>query len=66
MKRLEKRYSAKYGASPTANLAYINQHGPEAFLRKVDAEMTCPNCGSLFSMHRWECPSCGHPRNKND
>ncbi len=60
VKRLDKRYRLKYGTSAIENLRDIQEHGLEAFAAMDRQRWTCPQCGALMSMHRYECRSCGY------
>ncbi len=59
LKQLDKRYRTKYSTNVLENLAYIRDHGMDAFLDKQAAEWTCPDCGALICMHRGKCLKCG-------
>ncbi|MBN1524521.1 MAG: DUF3795 domain-containing protein [Spirochaetales bacterium] len=58
IRNLDKRYRQNYGVSIVDNLLYIKTHGKQSFIRKEKAKWTCPQCGSLFSMHREICLTC--------
>jgi rubrerythrin len=40
------------------NLDAIRTHGMDCFLREQAEKYRCPACGSIFGVHRNECPSC--------
>ena len=60
LKELDKRYRAKYHMSMLENLSYIKENGMEEFLSREEARWTCPECCGIISVHRNECPNCGH------
>ena len=62
MKQLDKRYRTKYGMSMLENLAYIKEHGMEAFLAREEEKWQCKHCNAILSVHRKECLNCGEPR----
>lgn len=57
----ETRYNSAYPLfeSPMENLAYIRQHGMEAFLRKEQVAWTCCDCGEVICVHTGICSGCG-------
>ena len=62
LKRLDKRYVAKYGMSMLENLAFIEAQGLEAFVTSERIRWACPECGSLICVHREDCMVCGRAR----
>jgi hypothetical protein len=62
IKQLDKRYRTKYGMSMMENLAYIKEHGLEAFVKHEEARWACPECGATLSVHRKACMQCGWNR----
>ncbi|MHB0857824.1 MAG: DUF3795 domain-containing protein [Anaerolineae bacterium] len=58
LRDLDKRYRTKYRMSMIENLAYIQEHGVDAFLQHEAQRWTCPVCGSIVSVHRELCPTC--------
>ena len=60
LKDLDKRYKMKYHMSMLENLAYIKENGMPAFLKREEERWTCPACSGIVSVHRNECPACGH------
>jgi hypothetical protein len=58
LKALDKRYRAKYHMSMLENLAYIQEHGIEAFLAKEEEKWRCPTCGGLICCHNGLCLRC--------
>ncbi|THB63515.1 MAG: DUF3795 domain-containing protein [Desulfovibrio sp.] len=61
LKLLEKRYTTKYHTSPTANLAAIQQSGPQKVASAEKERWTCPDsdCGGVVCMHTAACSVCG-------
>ncbi len=59
LKNLDKRYRTKYGMSMIENLEYIRESGIRAFVRNEKERWTCPECGSVFCVHRSICFNCG-------
>lgn len=59
IKTLDKRYRTKYHMSMVDNLAFIKEHGEEAFLEKERKKWRCPECGGQLICHRTSCPACG-------
>jgi len=62
LKRLDKRYVAKYGMSMLENLKAIERLGLERFVEQERDRWTCPGCGSLICVHQEECMVCGRAR----
>jgi hypothetical protein len=62
MKQLDKRYRTKYGMSMFENLAFIQEHGLDAFIKSEEERWACPECGATLSVHRTACVECSHPR----
>jgi len=60
LKQLDKRYRGKYHMSMQDNLDMIRDKGVRAFIRNEKGKWTCPSCGSLLSVHRPKCLSCGY------
>lgn len=61
---LDKRYRTKYGTSVIDNLRNIKTNGIRKFIETENQKWTCPKCGSMMSMHKPECPSCGYLWNR--
>jgi len=60
MKRLDKRYSTKYGMSMIDNLVHIKQYGIRNFVKQEKERWACSNCGGLICVHEGNCIFCGH------
>lgn len=58
IKRLEKSYQTRYGASLLANSQYVKENGPAAFMEQQKERFTCPVCGGVISIHDAECSEC--------
>jgi ribosomal protein S27AE len=63
LRQLDKRYRTKYGMSMVENLRAIQESGMGAFVAAEKRKWTCPDCGSLLSVHRPECGHCGRTWN---
>jgi len=58
LKQLDKRYRTKYKTSFIENLTIIKEKGIDSFLVFESKRRTCPNCGSVLSVHRDNCLIC--------
>jgi hypothetical protein len=58
LKQLDKRYRTKYRTSFIENLMTIKETGIDNFLVFESKRRTCPNCGSVLSVHRDNCLMC--------
>lgn len=58
LKNLDKRYRKKYDMSMLDNLAFIEEHGMQAFLEREEKRWTC-SCGGIINVHKKICSSCG-------
>ncbi len=58
VKQLDKRYRTKYKTSFIENLIMIKEDGIDNFLIFESKRRTCPNCGSVLSVHRDQCLIC--------
>jgi len=58
MKRLEKSYNTRYGASLIENSLLLKEHGLTEFMKQQKENYTCPTCGGIISMHDNECSEC--------
>ena len=56
---LDKRYRAKYHASPVENLRRIKEIGVREFLRQDQLKWKCAVCGGIVCMHTGRCAVCG-------
>ncbi|MDP4224060.1 MAG: DUF3795 domain-containing protein [Bacteroidota bacterium] len=60
MKSLDKRYRTKYSTSLINNLEIIKESGIRHFLRFESERRTCPECGSILSVHKQNCLQCDY------
>jgi len=58
LKQLDKRYRTKYNTSLIENLILIKEKGMPEFLKIEQEKRTCPECGSIISIHRDNCQTC--------
>jgi ribosomal protein S27AE len=58
LKQLDKRYRTKYNTGLIQNLSFIKEKGMAAFLKLEIEKRTCPDCGSIISIHRDSCTNC--------
>ena len=58
IKRLEKSYNTRYGASLMENSVMVKELGLEAFMELQHDRFTCPICGGVISVHDAECSDC--------
>jgi len=58
LKQLDKRYRTKYNTSFIENLSIIKEKGINNFLLFESERRTCPECGSVISVHRKNCTAC--------
>jgi hypothetical protein len=63
LNQLDKRYRTKYNTSFFENLTMIKEKGIDSFLVFEKKRRTCPDCGSVLSVHRNSCLIC---KNKLD
>ena len=59
VKRLEKSYNTRYGASLVEHGRSVREGGLAAFLERQKARFTCPACGGVVSLHDGACSECG-------
>lgn len=65
LKQLDKRYRTKYSTGLIQNLMMIKSKGMTSFLRYESDLRTCPECGSIISIHRDSCTNCNKTIKKN-
>jgi hypothetical protein len=58
LKQIDKRYRTKYQTSFVQNLLIIKETGMANFLAFESERRTCPDCGSVLSVHRKHCLAC--------
>jgi hypothetical protein len=59
IRKIDKRYQARYETSLILNLRTINKIGIESYITQESARWTCSNCGSLLCVHSSSCSECG-------
>lgn len=59
LKDLDKRYRTKYNTCVIHDLSMIRDKGIAEYLIFEGRRRTCPMCGSILSLHRKNCLSCG-------
>ena len=59
LKRLDKRYRAKYGMSLVENLRSIETDGLRKFVETERAKWSCLGCGETICVHEAACQGCG-------
>jgi hypothetical protein len=59
LKHLDKRYRTNYRTSLIQNLDTIKETGLIYYLESEVRKWSCPNCGSIISVHRENCLKCG-------
>ena len=64
LKHIDKRYRIKYKTSLIQNLTKIKEIGIINYLAEESIRWTCPECGSVISVHRDNCLSCKRNLNK--
>jgi ribosomal protein S27AE len=60
IKHIDKRYRTKYRTSFIQNLLMIKETGIKNFLVFESKRRTCPNCGSVLSVHKDSCLTCNY------
>ena len=58
LKDLDKRYRTRYNTGLIQNLNIIKEKGMDTFLKIEKKKRTCPDCGSIISIHRAGCSIC--------
>jgi hypothetical protein len=62
LRRLDKRYRAKYGMSMIENLELIREAGVEGLVAAERVRWKCSACGGVICVHRADCIYCGHTK----
>jgi hypothetical protein len=65
LKHIDKRYRIRYHTSLIQNLVAIKKKGMEDYLANEITRWSCPQCGSVFSVHKDNCLNCNLDLNKN-
>lgn len=58
IKKLEKSYNTRYGASLMENSKFVKDNDITAFMKHQKEKYICPNCGGIISIHDSECSEC--------
>jgi len=58
LKHIDQRYRTRYKISLIRNLETIKETGMTNYLEKEVRKWSCPNCGSVVSVHRDNCIKC--------
>ena len=64
LRALDERYRTNYNMSMLDNLAYIKEHGEDAFTRQQGVKYRCPDCGNLRTVHYSHCIYCKQQRQR--
>lgn len=59
IKRLDKSYRTRYGASLVENGRRAGREGLAAFMAHQKQAYACPACGGVVSLHDGACSECG-------
>jgi len=62
MRHIDQRYRIRFKTSLIQNLETIRDVGMTKYLEDEITRWTCPDCGSLLSVHLPKCPNCGLDR----
>ncbi len=62
MRHIDQRYRTRFKTSLIQNLEIIREVGMEKYLANEIVRWTCPDCGSLLSVHLGKCLNCGFER----
>jgi hypothetical protein len=58
LKQIDKRYRTRYKTSLIKNLDTIKEMGMTYFIENEVRRWSCPNCGSILSVHKDHCMRC--------
>jgi hypothetical protein len=58
LKHIDKRYRIRYKTCLIKNLDTIRETGMVSFLENEVTKWSCPNCGSILSVHKDHCLKC--------
>jgi hypothetical protein len=64
MKHIDKRYRTRYKTSLIGNLYTIKEIGITSFIETEVRKWSCPNCGSVLSVHKEHCINCNFDLNR--
>jgi hypothetical protein len=62
LQQIDKRYRIKYKTSLIRNLVTLKETGVSVYLENEVIRWTCPDCGSVLTVHLDKCLKCGYPR----
>ena len=63
LKDIDKRYRIKYRTGLIQNLLTIKESGISNYLQSEVKRWSCPDCGSITSVHLYYCLKCKHELN---
>ena len=58
IKKLQKSYNQRYGASLMENSLFVKEHGLTSFIQQQLERYSCPSCCGVISLHDAECSEC--------
>lgn len=58
LKKLDKKYRARYDMSMIDNLKFIKERGMDEFLKQQKKRYKCPKCGGTICVHTKICYDC--------
>ncbi len=58
IRHIDKRYKTRYNTNLIQNLLSIKEIGMKNYLVEESKKWTCPNCGSVLSVHMTYCMKC--------
>lgn len=58
LKRMDKKYTDRYGMSFVDNLVFIKEKGLNKFLPRQKRKYTCSQCGDTVCIHNKKCYAC--------
>jgi YgiT-type zinc finger domain-containing protein len=64
LRQIDKRYRTRYKTSLIRNLDTIKEIGLENFIVTEVRRWSCPNCGSVLSVHKDFCLKCNFEVNR--
>jgi hypothetical protein len=64
LKHIDKRYRTRYKTSLIRNLDTIKEIGLDNFVETEVRRWSCPNCGSVLSVHKDYCLKCNFELNR--
>ena len=58
LKRMDRKYTDRYGMSFVENLLYIKENGLNRFIQKQNKKYRCIQCGDTVCIHNKKCYTC--------